>query len=148
LEPEEPKTRSRDGGISRRKMLKRIGAGAAVAWSAPILTSLGTPAFAASPACGPTCDVYACNSLNPICGASGPNGLCICSKATDGTCFCWADDLCSNRTPCGPGGACPAGQKCVSNCCDQTGGPLVCWDPCSSARTRRSSSAGQTGSGA
>lgn len=32
--------------ISRRTMLKRLGAGAAVAWSVPVLTSLRTPAFA------------------------------------------------------------------------------------------------------
>jgi hypothetical protein len=38
-------------GVSRRKMLKRIGAGAAVAWTAPILTSVRVPAYAASPSC-------------------------------------------------------------------------------------------------
>lgn len=39
------------GGISRRKMLKRVGAGAAVAWTAPILTSVSVPAYAQSPTC-------------------------------------------------------------------------------------------------
>jgi hypothetical protein len=34
------------GGISRRKMLRRIGAGAAIAWTAPVLTSMRAPAFA------------------------------------------------------------------------------------------------------
>jgi extensin-like protein len=47
MEPNE----SRDG-ISRRKMLKRIGAGAAVVWTAPILTSVRVPAYAASPSTG------------------------------------------------------------------------------------------------
>src|SRR5207249_650607 len=37
--------------ISRRHLVKRIGAGAAVAWTAPVLLSLKVPAFAASPAC-------------------------------------------------------------------------------------------------
>jgi hypothetical protein len=32
--------------VSRRRMLKRIGTGAAVAWTAPVLTSIRTPAFA------------------------------------------------------------------------------------------------------
>jgi hypothetical protein len=41
--------------ISRRKMLKRMGAGAAVAWSAPILTSVSTPAFASYPPVRPLC---------------------------------------------------------------------------------------------
>jgi CHRD domain-containing protein len=49
MTPEEPQVA---GGVSRRRMLKRIGAGAAVAWTAPILTSVRTPAFAqASPSC-------------------------------------------------------------------------------------------------
>jgi CHRD domain len=39
------------GGVSRRKMLQRIGAGVAVAWTAPIITSLKVPAFAQSPTC-------------------------------------------------------------------------------------------------
>lgn len=39
------------GGVSRRKMLKRIGAGAAVAWTAPIITSVRTPAWAQYPSC-------------------------------------------------------------------------------------------------
>ena len=34
--------------ISRRRMLKRIGAGAAVAWTAPVLTSIRTSAFGQS----------------------------------------------------------------------------------------------------
>ena len=37
--------------ISRRRMIKRLGAGAAVAWTAPVLLSVKTPAFSASPAC-------------------------------------------------------------------------------------------------
>jgi CHRD domain-containing protein len=49
MPPEEPQLA---GGISRRRMLKRIGAGAAIAWTAPIITSVRVPAFAqASPSC-------------------------------------------------------------------------------------------------
>jgi len=39
------------GGISRRQMLQRIGAGAAVAWTAPVLMTVKSPAFAQSPSC-------------------------------------------------------------------------------------------------
>src|SRR5437588_13118859 len=42
--------------VSRRKVLKRIGAGAVVAWSTPILTSIRAPAYAASPPPPPPCD--------------------------------------------------------------------------------------------
>lgn len=41
--PEEPQGA---GDISRRRMLKRMGAGVAVAWTAPILTSVRVPAYA------------------------------------------------------------------------------------------------------
>jgi CHRD domain len=37
--------------ISRRRLIKRIGAGAAVAWTAPVLLSIKVPAFAQSPSC-------------------------------------------------------------------------------------------------
>ena len=43
MNPEEPQGA---GGISRRRMLKRVGAGVAVAWTAPILTSVRVPAYA------------------------------------------------------------------------------------------------------
>jgi extensin-like protein len=36
-------------GVTRRRMLQRMGAGVAVAWTAPIVTSLRVPAYAASP---------------------------------------------------------------------------------------------------
>jgi hypothetical protein len=42
---------SDSSGISRRRMIKRIGAGAAVAWTAPVLMSVRVPAFAQSPPC-------------------------------------------------------------------------------------------------
>jgi hypothetical protein len=40
------------GGISRRRMLRRMGTGVAIAWTAPILTSVRVPAYAqVSPGC-------------------------------------------------------------------------------------------------
>jgi CHRD domain len=48
--PDEPQGA---GGISRRRMLRRMGAGVAIAWTAPILTSVRVPAYAQTtpPAC-------------------------------------------------------------------------------------------------
>jgi hypothetical protein len=37
------------GGISRRSALKKIGAGAAIAWTAPVLTSIASAQTAGSP---------------------------------------------------------------------------------------------------
>jgi hypothetical protein len=78
----------RKDGISRRRMLKRIGAGTAVAWSAPILTSLRTPAFGqASPVCAPGC---------PACQRNGPPCLETCScVGIPVECFCSDAGFCA-----------------------------------------------------
>src|SRR2546428_6130851 len=68
--------------ISRRRMLKRIGAGAAVVWSAPILTSIRTPAFAASGGlCGPDQGCGGrCVTLNGSPGClDGPSATMTCN---------------------------------------------------------------------
>ena len=46
--PELPSDKS---AISRRRLIKRLGAGAAVAWAAPVLMSVKVPAFSQSPSC-------------------------------------------------------------------------------------------------
>lgn len=52
MAPEDPLDIPVDtNAISRRRLIKRIGAGAAVAWTAPVLLSVKVPAYAASPAC-------------------------------------------------------------------------------------------------
>src|SRR5947209_15291872 len=104
MNPEETEPKE---GLSRRKMLKRIGAGAAIAWTAPILTSIRTPAFAAGDYCG-------CDLGNP-CGAAldchNSGGTCNCwDNAAHNACFCGVFDLCANHQACGPGNTCPAGQ--------------------------------------
>jgi hypothetical protein len=68
-----------DNGISRRSALKRIGAGAAIAWSAPVLMSVRSPAFAASRAC----DCIFCHAL-PFggflrCAPSPTDCPCVCA---------------------------------------------------------------------
>jgi len=90
---DEPVIESPEAGISRRRMLKRIGAGAAVAWTAPILTSIRTPAFAQSPSCD--CPPFNCESGQQLC----ENG-CFCSPHHGGgPCVCWGGGLCSNQAP-------------------------------------------------
>jgi hypothetical protein len=99
--------------ISRRKMLKRIGAGAAVVWSTPIITSIQTPAFAASgPLCS-RCIPYDCVNPMPLCN----NGTqCVCVTRINGECFCMGavtfngagPPICANDADCQfiPGGVC------------------------------------------
>jgi hypothetical protein len=115
-------------GISRRSMLKRVGAGAAVAWSAPILTSLRAPAFAqGTPVCEPGCP--ACQFGLPCggnCACVGVPVDCFCSD----TGICQTDQaICRQDSDCDvwcgePGGRCaPCGfiPECVET---------SCWCPC------------------
>jgi hypothetical protein len=63
MTPEEPQG---SAGISRRRMLGRMGAGVAVAWSAPILTSVRIPAHAqVSPACRLVASMNGQNEVPP-----------------------------------------------------------------------------------
>jgi hypothetical protein len=124
----------REDGVSRRTALKRIGAGAAIAWSAPVLTSLKTPAFAQYPP--PGCSQCAgdfCEGQT-LCQAEPNNclgGLCGCAQIVGNEleCSCYCNDLCDNRTRCPNGQSdCPFGQTCLHTCCDD---PVpVCLDPC------------------
>src|SRR2546428_10947569 len=128
LEPKE--------GISRRKMMKRIGAGAAIAWTAPILTSIRTPAFAYGPpppgcstndncGCVTPCEAaIPCNG-NPLCNcwvASADNGsVCLCRNFVA---FCGETPLCPNgQSDCDaiPGAGC-----CVQTCCGQICAQTAC----------------------
>ena len=119
----------RQDGISRRRMLKRIGAGAAVAWSAPVLTSLRTPAFAQPYETCP-CDPNTPCNVKIDCG---PGGRCFCWVRADGNpaCFCGEGDPCTG-VPCGPENTCPdnPGWVCVNNCCG-----FQCWPPCAGSRS-------------
>jgi hypothetical protein len=123
----------RENQVSRRKMLKRIGAGAAVAWTAPILTSIRTPAFAASPV-GCEKDFPACLDPNSDCNnqqicQSSPN-FCCCGRTPDGrTCFCYIHGSCG--TPCASQADCSGGTTCVASCCG-----FACQSPCPPAGSK------------
>jgi hypothetical protein len=130
--------------ISRRRMLKRVGAGAAIAWSAPILSSLRTPAFAqAYPArCVEPCDAT-CGTF-PRCGESGPIDQCFCSRASDGSCFCWEDASCTDIPRPDQAGRCPEGTTAVpETCC----GGVVCLSECGTNATGGGVTTGPTASG-
>jgi hypothetical protein len=121
--------------ISRRRLLRRIGAGAAVAWSAPILTSIQAPAFAQpSPSrpcdpdqvCVPDCDVP----------RQCQGGNCGCFRIVDSS-DCWCGDLkdgfCESFTPCETLDDCPGPvDACVATCCP-TG---ICMSVCGSSSSR------------
>ena len=115
-------------------MLKRIGAGAAFAWTAPIVTSMRTPAFAqGSPAgcdrndnCG--CDVNKpCNMAIPC----GPDGTCNCWVRGSGCICLFFVQFCACVSSCCPSGQdseCPPGQCCIFTCCE-----FICIPPCTAS---------------
>lgn len=122
------------GKVSRRSMLKRLGAGAAVAWSAPVLTSIRTPAFAQYPTqcegC-PDCDfsgVLCGGDLLCSCGGSGATCLCASSAACQvGEPICSTDADCTNEFCEGPGVCTPCQSPVFPSCA-----PSVCWCRCGS----------------
>jgi hypothetical protein len=103
--------------VSRRRMLKRIGTGAAVAWLTPIVTSLGSPAEARPEPCvEPNCS-WTCGGSLVQCGLDGIAG-CLCSTDVDGNCFCWEDYFCRGLAICTVNSDCPPGYACIrSTCC-------------------------------
>jgi hypothetical protein len=123
MSPEELETTE---GISRRKMIKRIGAGAAIAWTAPVLTSIRTPAFAqGSPGGGCDCDInnpcnvaIPCNNNDPNCNCwvNAAHNVCLCGSFVQ---FCGDCGSC----PGGSDGECPSGSHCVDTCCGFTCAP-------------------------
>jgi len=122
--------------ISRRRMLKRIGTGAAIAWSAPILTSLRTPAFAQYPRCSPaTCDGN-CDDGFQQCGSCDIElpAECVCDVSTENDCSCFCGGVfCDSLTPCTSSAQCTGGQRCfVGTCC----GGGVCIPPCDGGYAR------------
>jgi hypothetical protein len=122
MEPEAEPT-DLETRISRRRALKGIGAGAAVAWSAPIITSLSTPAFAQTPigSCDDCNDNFCAEcpdeQFSTPC-AGDPN--CFCSThPTRGQCECvfFPSGLCEDYAPCAPDNTCAEGFRCVTTCC-------------------------------
>lgn len=133
MSPENSVAESASTGISRRRALKRIGSGAAIAWTAPVLMSIRTPAFAQYPTCRPfdcleqpRCgQTEGCPENPPECQIGG------CALLNDGSCICSDFGFCS--TPdCTSDADCESqfgqGYRCgpLSNC----GCPTGCWLPC------------------
>ena len=130
--------------ISRRRMLQRIGVGAAVVWSAPVISSFGSPAFAGtSQACnGPD---WVCGQTLNLCGSSGPFQRCLCDVDVEGKPFCWEDYACPGGGACTTSADCTGGFRCVTNCCTGT----TCAPPCGYSKQRKGQApkGGQTASG-
>jgi hypothetical protein len=130
--------------ISRRTALRRIGAGAAVAWSAPVLVTMHSAGAGSAQPCDCHTNYYrdlGCD-FNAIQGCAGvdPN-VCFCGRLLGGNCSCIQRIDCTNQVVGSPGCdvvSCAAqgfpGFLCVETCCDVAGGrnfPVFqCLPPC------------------
>ena len=124
------------GQISRRRLLKRIGAGTTIAWTAPVLMSIMTPAFAQGSPIPRDCTACQAPGGDPCfvdCG-QGVNGQCFCGLKTDGTCSCFFPACNAPGTgPCTDDAGCPAGYACVQQCCGQPTCAPLCDTPVAAA---------------
>jgi hypothetical protein len=116
--------------LDRRTAMKRIGAGAAVAWSAPALASFASPAGAGSPQpCGPiVCFTFQSCNGDPACFCAprrpGPGQVCwsqgffspggnLCNSDADCAAF---DPNYPNCVEVDPNSSCNTASACVNSC--------------------------------
>ncbi|MGH8979384.1 MAG: twin-arginine translocation signal domain-containing protein [Acidimicrobiia bacterium] len=110
--------------FSRRDALKRLGAAAGVAWSAPVVMSFFSPASAQTgtppPPTTPTSEPEI-ECMGAACGqevfCSSQNDDCICVATTDGLGLCAPGSLvCNDLLTCSDG-ECPGGSTCAPDTC-------------------------------
>ncbi len=111
------------GDISRRKLLKRAGVGAAVVGAGAMVTA-STASAQGSTAC-----IHAggCGCSGGCIPVGGGSGCCYCFIDSEGCCFAAEDVFCAGLHPCSSEHQCPPGWGCITN----TGcGAGVCAPPC------------------
>jgi hypothetical protein len=123
--------------ISRREMIRNIGIAGAVAWAAPVLTSLPAEAAAAKNICKkypPGCQAFqGCSNSNPNCACFHQinNG----KVKKKGQCFdLSAGGYCSDYPMCTSNSDCSGGSKCMTSCCDSFGLGPVCVPLCAKGK--------------
>jgi hypothetical protein len=135
-------------GISRRRMLKRIGVATAIAWSTPVVSSMRTPAFAQAISPG-ACPEWTCGQTLIECGGT-PCGIgpCVCDFDVEGNPFCWDNFFCSapEAVICTTSADCPANWRCTTSCCGQTCAP-TCGECGTGELSTRPTSDARTGAG-
>ena len=103
-------------GVARRDVLKRLGVAAGVAWAAPVLTTIQTPAAAADVGTpnNPECAGATCASFTPC----STNVDCVCGSVAGGGGICVpGSTACESLQPC-DNLVCPPGSVCsVDSCC-------------------------------
>lgn len=134
--------------IDRRTLIKRAGAGAAILWAAPAVTSLGSHALAqrgSEAGCGgncPGCTFAQCGGQS--CGDLGPC-FCVGTDPQSGDCFCSNNFFCGDTPDCVSAADCPEGWVCQLGECAGACGPGVCVPPCGTCAGGAGASLTRTG---
>jgi hypothetical protein len=136
--------------LSRRKLIKRAGVGAAAVWSVPFLTSTASAGVGIETlrqACTNTDKSPACVSCGAQSCATKNGTTCFCfvgvrQNRGSGCCECQGNYFCSGARPCNSNGDCPTGFKCVVSCCGQT-----CAPKCGQGISAAQASLGRTAAG-
>jgi hypothetical protein len=137
-------------GVSRRDALKKIGIGAGIAWSAPVVLSFYNAAGAATgspdnsttttaetlPPLHPECTGAACMEFDPGCSSTNPDCICV-STPDPSVSFCVPGaTVCEVGPVCAPDLTCPPGMFCAINtCCGFPDAPFSVCTPFSIAVT-------------
>ena len=108
-----------DERVSRRRLLKRAGVGAAVLGAGSMLTA-SSAAAQGDPTCIGAGGCGEC-TFQTTCGAG-----CGCVITVEGCCFCHQGISCGGATPCHHTSDCPLGWECAYTCC----GGTICIPPC------------------
>jgi len=159
----------RDGGFSRRDALRRLGIAAGVAWTAPVVLSLYSPAGAQTvgtpgpnttttneppdlECVGTTCGAFEICSTGDPNLPDDPSDDCVCVSTADGLGLCTPGSLsCVGLAECGPDNSCPPGTTCALDTCCGTPVciPLTVAGACPplppTARVRREYAGGRAG---
>lgn len=108
-----------DERVSRARLLKRAGVGAAALGGASMLTA------ATASAVTPTATTPSKACIHNGCGVCenlitcGDSGCCACFTTVEGCCFCAGDWFCDTALTCTSSHGCPPGWACVRSCCDE-----------------------------
>jgi hypothetical protein len=131
--------------VSRRGMIKRLGGATLVAWTAPVISTVGVPVsakqfshetqicFEGCVPLGQTGEAHCGQQFD--CAAEHTGNPCTCLRTRENTCACHSCVFCDHPAvnPC-PGGPtdCPPGWICAMSCCSDPASvdDFVCHPSC------------------
>jgi hypothetical protein len=124
----------REQGLTRGRLLKRAGIGAAALWAAPTLTTAAQAHHGGRHTCGTgfPCGGDPCFDQSQ-CRPADPNCICY-QRANVDVCWCGGCPFspCDAFIQCRGGADCPEGTRCVRTCCEvQDPNAGICMPACS-----------------